>query len=124
MELRDVSDHLLMRSIGFKVPFEQVRGYLSDLSLVGLVLFHPDLALNVGLRHQLADRLAIDDIPFVPHRHRQAAVAVPPLVLMVQFRDALPLDGPFVGLRSVIVVECGSGHPLDFQQDVKLVFWP
>jgi hypothetical protein len=43
---------------------------------------------------------------------------------VVQFRDALPLDSPFVGLRSVVVVERGSGHPLDFQQDVKLVFRP
>ena len=80
--------------------------------------------LSEIVRHQFADRLAIDDIPFVPHRHRQAAVAVPTLVLVVQFRNALPLDSPFIGLRSVVVVERGSGHPLDFQQDVKLVFRP
>ena len=124
MELRDVSDHLLMRSIGFEVPFEQVRGNLPDLSLVGLVLLHPDLALDSRFRHQLADRLAVDDIPFILHRHRQSAVSVPTLVLVVQFCDALPLDNPFVGLRSVVVVERGSGHPLDLQQEVKLVFRP
>ena len=86
--------------------------------------FPPDLALDSRLRHQSTDRLSIDDVPFVSRRHRQSAVSVPSLVLVVQFCDALPLDGPFVGPRSVVVVECGSGHPLDFQQDVKLVFRP
>ena len=43
---------------------------------------------------------------------------------MIQFRDALPFDGPLVRFLPGVVIEGGSGHPLDLQQEVKAVSGP
>ena len=43
---------------------------------------------------------------------------------MIQLGDALPFNSPFVMLLFVVIVECGFGHPLDLQKEVKSVFGP
>jgi hypothetical protein len=43
---------------------------------------------------------------------------------MIQFNCALPLDGPFVMLVFIAVIERRSGHPLDLQKEFKAVIGP
>jgi hypothetical protein len=44
---------------------------------------------------------------------------------MIQLYEPLPLDSPLVRLLIiVIVIECGSGHLLDLQEEVKTVLRP
>ena len=66
----------------------------------------------------------VDHITPVMHLLGYTAISVSAVVLIEDPNYLAAFDGPLVGLEDVVVVESGSGHPLDLQKESKPVCRP
>jgi len=92
-----------------EVSVEYVRGYFTDVALVGSVLATSADILQVFFLHDAIHGLVIDHEAFVPQLILDTSVAVTALVFRMYGFDSLALVGVAVVLLLDVVVVCRAG---------------
>ena len=125
-ELCHIRDPFLIRLVRVEIPIQQIGHDFAHFSLVGAIFLHPDTANQAQLLHKPLDSLVVQEeialVKFCCH----AAIAVSPLVFVVNCCDFFFGRCVFVCALYPLemVVEGGAGQSSDREQNTERVFLP
>ena len=110
-----IGNPLLVRLFGMKVSVQQIWRNLADLTPVGMIFFHSDMANQAQLLHEPLDCLVVQGNIAVVKFCRNAAVAVSTFVFVIDGCDFC--FGSFIFVCAVhplqMIVESSTGQSSD-----------